>query len=347
MNRLTIRARLALIYAAFFLVGGVVLLGVTTLLVSQQVPSLVGGAQMLPSAAPPSGPMRGQEVLSDQVRTATTSSLISQGAIGLLLVGAASVGFGWLVAGRALQPLNRITETARRLASGAGRGLHERIALDGPRDEVRDLADAFNLMVEKLDAAFDGQRRLVANASHELRTPLAMNRTLIELAVTHPGASDDCRRLGSSLLTVNERHERLIDGLLTLADSEHGVAERTEVDLAEVARHVTYQFGVPFSESAPAVTRGDPILIERLVLNLVENAVEHNEPGGFISVVTETVSGDACCEWPIRARWCRVTRSSRCSSRSGGSTGSAQAAAEGSGSVCRSCVPSRRVMAAR
>ncbi|MEV3981942.1 HAMP domain-containing sensor histidine kinase [Nonomuraea sp. NPDC049758] len=293
MNKLTIRARLTLVYAAFFLVGGVVLLGVTTLLVSQQVPSAVSGKHILSST--PSGPPmdEGRQMLSERIRTATTTSLISQGAIGLLLVGAASVGFGWLVAGRALQPLHRVTETARRLAVGAGRGLHERIVMNGPQDEVRDLADAFNLMVEQLDAAFDGQRRLVANASHELRTPLAMNRTLVELAVSRPGASEDCIQLGTSLQTVNERHERLIDGLLTLADSEHGITERTPVDLADIAGHVCDQRGVPCDGAAAAVTRGDPILLERLVQNLVENAVEHNVPSGLVSVTTRTIGEDA------------------------------------------------------
>jgi signal transduction histidine kinase len=206
------------------------------------------------------------------------------------------------VAGRALRPLHRITETAGRIATAnsAGRGLHERIALTGPADDVQQLADTFDKMLEHLDRSFDGQRRFVANASHELRTPLAINRTLIELAITQPDAPVPTRQLGDSLLTVNARHERLIDGLLTLADSENEVTDRIPVDLAEVARHVVEQAAaaelVVKSTLEPAPTAGDPVLIERLTQNLVENAVRHNEPGGWLAVRTATIDGVATLE---------------------------------------------------
>ena len=147
------------------------------------------------------------------------------------------------MAERALRPVHGITATARRVAAAASaqRGLHERIALTGPQDEIKELADTFDDMLERLDRSFDGQRRFVANASHELRTPLAINRALVEVAITRPGASPDAQRLGESLLAVNARHERLIDGLLTLAESEQAVTERSTVDLADVAGHVLDQ----------------------------------------------------------------------------------------------------------
>jgi signal transduction histidine kinase len=201
-----------------------------------------------------------------------------------------ATALGWLLAGRTLRPIDRITETAQRIAGadGGGRGLHERIGLDGPPDEVKRLADTFDLMLERLDRSFEGQRRFVANASHELRTPLQVNQTLIELAVSRPGAGADIRQLGEALLEVNARHERLTDGLLTLADSENEVADRRPVDLAEVTRHVLAETATPAgrdgikirpADLGAAPTTGDPYLLERLVQNLVENAVKHNHPG--------------------------------------------------------------------
>lgn len=133
-----------------------------------------------------------------------------------------------------MRPLQRITATARRVAD---RSLHERIALHGPDDEIKDLADTFDAMLERLDRSFDGQRRFVANASHELRTPLTINRTLIEVALETPDAPDSMRQLGTTLLEVNHRHERLIDGLLVLASSDQRLTEHSPVDLAAIARH--------------------------------------------------------------------------------------------------------------
>jgi signal transduction histidine kinase len=234
-------------------------------------------------------------------KTDTVNSLLTQGSIALALVGVVAVGFGWLMADRVLRPLHQITETAGRIAQadGVGGGLHERIALAGPPDEITKLAGTFDSMLERLDRSFDGQRRFVANASHELRTPLAINRALIELAVTKADASADTRQLGEALLTINARHERLIDGLLTLADSENTLTERTRIDLAEVAGHVTHQAGEAAREAGldlstlleTAPTTGDPVLLERLVQNLVENAIRHNRAGGSLHVGTRTVDG--------------------------------------------------------
>ncbi|WP_329544382.1 HAMP domain-containing histidine kinase [Streptomyces sp. NBC_01356] len=235
-------------------------------------------------------------------RDETMDSLLTHGGIALVAVGILAGGFGWMTAGRALRPLHRITETAQEIAGADGtqRGLHERIALTGPYDEVKRLADTFDVMLEKLDRSFDGQRRFVANASHELRTLLALNRALVELAVTRPGAAVSTKQLGESLLTVNQRHEQLIDGLLVLADAENELAERSPADLADIARHVLHQTEAaktpgPDVRSTlhPAPVRGDPILLERLVQNLVENAVRHNTADGWVAVATGTESGRA------------------------------------------------------
>ncbi len=203
---------------------------------------------------------------------------------------------GWLLAGRTLRPLTQITATARRVAD---RNLHERIGLSGPRDELRELADTFDDMLARLDAAFDGQRRFVANASHELRTPLAVNRTVLEVAMARPGAPTELVRLGETLLEVNARHERLIDGLLLLARSEQAVSDPVPVDLADVAARVHEQFagearGLTFERSGtPAPTTGDPVLLERLAQNLVENAIRHNVAAGRVTVTTGSEAGRA------------------------------------------------------
>jgi signal transduction histidine kinase len=310
MKRLTIRARLTIVYGGLFMLCGAVLLAVTYVLVAARPPlrgTVTGSPDVLFRTRPPgeaaAGELRQALVKYEQnVRDDTLESLLTQGTIALLVVAAAAIALGWLLAGRALQPLHQITGTARRIAAAGtgGRGLHERISLRGPHDEVSELADTFDAMLERLDRSFDGQRRLVANASHELRTPLAINRSLLELAVTRQDASADLRRLAESLLEVNGRHERLIDGLLMLADSENEITDPAPVDLAEVASHVTEQVAAAAGaagiavvrEFAPAPTTGDPILLERLAYNLVENGVRHNTAGqGWLCVRTAMIQG--------------------------------------------------------
>ncbi|GIJ29609.1 sensor protein CutS [Micromonospora qiuiae] len=309
MKRLTLRARLTLVYGGLFLLAGIVLLGVTYVLVEQRMPQPFR-AEFPDRIAVPARTLLSeqdadrirlliQDVQSEAKRNAL-ESLLTQGGLALVVVSAAAVAIGWLIAGRALQPLQQITGTARRIAGAdsAGRGLHERIALTGPHDEVRELADMFDQMLERLDRSFDGQRRFVANASHELRTPLTINRALVELAMSRPDASAEVRRLGEALLAVNERHERLIDGLLTLADSENELTERAQVDLAEIAAYVIDQAettspGIPVRRAlSPARTVGDPVLLERLTFNLVENALRHNVPtDGWVEVRTDVTAG--------------------------------------------------------
>lgn len=302
--RLTIRARLTLVYGGLFLLAGVLLLGVTYVLVSQQLPGEPGftinqGGPPGPGAdaPPPQDEQRLIRRIAGDARDSALNALLTQGGIALAVVGAAAIGFGWLISGRLLQPLHRITDTAQRIAGApaADRGLHERIALDGPRDEVKQLADTFDVMLERLDHAFDGQRRFIANASHELRTPLALNRALLEVAVHRRDPSPEVRQLGETLLEINARHERLIDGLLLLARSEREVAERSFVDLADIVGHVAGQ--IPAGtvslrvQAAPAPTTGNPVLLERLVQNLVDNGVRHNVPeNGWVRVTTDTRS---------------------------------------------------------
>jgi signal transduction histidine kinase len=311
----TLRVRLTVLWAASFVLAGAVLLTVTYALV----------AQSLDHHAAPGGFFQGPKGSSDPSQTATLAdgrnvplsqataqlhsdqsqyrretldALLSRGALALIIVGVLAGIAGWLMAGRALSPVAHITATAKRIAGGprATPGLHERIALTGPQDEVKELADTFDAMLERLDRSFDGQRRFVSNASHELRTPLAINRALIEVAITRPGAPAQLVDLGDSLLSVNARHERLINGLLTLADSENEITERVPIDLAIIARHAL-DLAAEEAEAAgivlevesllPAPATGDPVLLERLLSNLIENAIRHNTgAGGWVRVST-------------------------------------------------------------
>jgi signal transduction histidine kinase len=299
MRNWTIRTRLTVIYGGLFLLAGAALLAVTYVLVQHSLDARVDasftesvesgpGRDSTTTAAPP-GLEQGEQQFVEHFRDAAMKSLLTQGGIALGGVGVAAVGFGWLTADRVLRPLHRITETARRVAD---RNLHERIALTGPHDEIRELADTFDSMLERLDRAFDGQRRFVANASHELRTPLAINHTLVEVAMGRPDAPPQVRDLGETLLAVNARHERLIDGLLTLARSEQDVTVRDPVDLADIARHVAEQSRpgevAVVSSLEPAPTSGDPVLLERVGQNLVQNGIDYNTADGWVSITTAT-----------------------------------------------------------
>ncbi|MGW4498352.1 sensor histidine kinase [Micromonospora sp. NPDC004336] len=313
MNRITIRARLTLVYGGLFLVAGLVLLGVTYVLVADRsTPTLNHTSESFaPGEADRSTPTHTSApfapgepgALVNQVTEATWNdalhALLTRGAIALVVVGLVATAFGWLLAGRLLRPLHRITETAVRIAEApaADRGLHERIALTGPRDEVKQLADAFDTMLERLDHAFDGQRRFVANASHELRTPLTVSRSLLEVALYRGEPTPELRQLGQTLLEVNTRHERLLDGLLVLARSEREVTKRSYMDLADIVEHVVSTTAAEAvavrRETREAPTTGSPPLVERLVQNLVDNAIRYNIPAdGWVSVRCGT-SADA------------------------------------------------------
>ena len=309
--RPTIRVRLTLLYAGAFFLAGAALVALMYFFLGQaldrQLTARLGIAQHLPQqAATQPGSQEATHALQEDLRAQfqqdrddTLDAMLVASLVALGAVGVAAAGFGWLLAGRALGPLQQITATARRVAEGS---LQERIALDGPHDEVKDLADTFDAMLERLDRSFDSQRRFVANASHELRTPLTLNRTLIEVALDNPNAPGSLRQLGGTLLAVNQRHERLIDGLLTLASSQQRIDDPTPVDLADIARHLTTEsrgaadaahVGIR-THLRPAPVAGDPVLLERLAQNLLDNAIRYNLPEhGEISVTTGTLDGTA------------------------------------------------------
>ncbi|MBC6469962.1 HAMP domain-containing histidine kinase [Actinomadura alba] len=257
---------------------------------------VTGQAQLgsLPQAPDPDKLLVARRLVADQVaqQKSDVLELLLQGSVlTLLAVGLLAVGVGYAVAGRALAPLQHVTATARRLSEST---LHERIALKGPSDEIKELADTFDAMLDRLHRAFDAQRRFVANASHELRTPLTVNRTVLEVAVASRRSPEETRVLARSLLGNTARHERLIEGLLLLARSERGLDARTPVPLHDAARAALEQLAdraeeadvMITAELAPAVASGDAVLLERCAVNLVENAIKYNAPDGRIRVRT-------------------------------------------------------------
>ncbi len=227
------------------------------------------------------------------------NSLLIGSGIALAAMTLAALGLGWLVSGRVLSPLRTITRTARNISAS---NLHERLALDGPDDEMKELGDTVDGLLARLETSFAAQRQFVANASHELRTPLARQRTLVEVALADPDRSVDslevaCRRV----LAAGQQQERLIEALLTLARSQRGLDQFEPVDLAALTEDTAlsrssdaHQRDVKLAVVAsPAVFPGDARLAERLITNLLDNAIRHNHAGGSVTVHTATSSGQA------------------------------------------------------
>jgi signal transduction histidine kinase len=203
---------------------------------------------------------------------------------------AVSVWSWWFLSGRLVRPLLTATEAVRRVGP---QNLGQRVGMTGRADELKNLADALDEALDRVAAGYESQRRFASNASHELRTPLAVQRVLTEVAMDDPSASQDLRRLSALLLRTNERHEKLIEGLLVLAESDRGLPGKVPVRLDELtasvldahldmaARHDVCLRRVLAERLVP----GDPLLLEQLMRNLVSNAIRYNHPGGWVEVV--------------------------------------------------------------
>ncbi|MGP4017832.1 sensor histidine kinase [Saccharopolyspora sp. 5N708] len=301
-----VRLRLTVLYGGLCLASCLVLLTVVLLLSGQ---TLAGGVEVvirdafagerrtnvtvLPKRSVAAALTPGEiKSLAEDVRDKALQQLVmlSAIAVGVMVLFASVVG--WWAAGRVLRPLHTITAQARSMSV---RNIHERIALDGPLDELRDLADTFDGMLDRLDRSFTSQRRFVANASHELRTPLAIQRALIQVRLTG-AAPGDIGGIRDELLAANRRLDLLLEGLLLLARSENGLPQRHPVDLAAVAERVVGEAlasGGPASIRgevvvAPLTVLGDETLLTQLLGNLVRNAVQYNVPDGWFTLRLST-----------------------------------------------------------
>jgi signal transduction histidine kinase len=298
--RPTIRLRLTVTYGLVFLVTGAILLTIGYLLVRSNVgePHVlkrIGAPPLLPNT-PTVDAFRQirQQLINDALHRLLIEYL---GALGVMTM--VAMGTGWLLAGRALRPLREITSTARRVSGG---NLGERIGLRGPADELKELADTFDGMLGRLDGAFASQRHFVANASHELRTPLAIMRTEVDVALADPSASrEELREMGEAVRETIDRSEQLIESLLMLARSEGKAGHEEPSDLAAIAADCITDVRARADDAAvelraelePAWVRGEPGLLERMVANLIDNGIQHNERGGFLDVRTGVRGGRA------------------------------------------------------
>jgi signal transduction histidine kinase len=290
---------MTVLYGGLFLASGAGLLAIMYLLVASgfQGTYTTNTADTSSSATPDTVPAPGNTAAES--KQAQLDQLLVLSGIALAIMAVVALGLGWLMAGRMLRPLRTMAVTARRISED---NLHQRLDVGGPGDELKDLADTIDGLLARLEAAFEAQRRFVANASHELRTPLTVSRTMIEVALADPAATtDSLRETCREVLVAEQEQERLIEGLLTLARGQQGLDHREPVDLAAVAA------GALFTRRAEAASRrlridtvlnpapasGDPRLVERLVANLVDNAVRHNVPGGHVQVTTSTTAGHA------------------------------------------------------
>jgi signal transduction histidine kinase len=302
-----IRLKLTLIYGGVFLVTGAVLLTIGYAFVRHNLDARPGDYRLAerklglsPSALPPHAFHRDAadnsliNAVRAQLRSDVLRRLVVDYVLALVVMTIVSVGAGWLLAGRALSPLRRIIATARRVS---GENLGERIDLHGPADELKELADTFDRMLERLDGAFASQRHFVASASHELRTPLAIMRTEVDVALADGDASvEDLREMGEGVRDTVDRCERLIESLLMLARSEAMSGREQPVDLAALAadcltdmRARAEEAGISTRVSlAPAWAPGEPRLLERMIANLIDNGIRHNLTGGYLEVSTST-----------------------------------------------------------
>jgi signal transduction histidine kinase len=307
--------RLTLLYASLFLLLGTVLLGIIYALARGSstiavhavrvsngprqgvvLSPIVGNVSAAPS---PRGFV--DQVLNSAVaqHNADNGRLLEISWVVLLLTTLGAAGLGWIAAGRVLRPLRSITATARTISAGS---LHQRLALEGPDDEFKQLGDTLDDLLGRLEASFEAQRRFVANASHELRTPLTVERAVLQVALADPNATTESLRAAcAELLATQDEHEQLLESLLTLASSERGLERREPVDLQPLAESVLdasrgqiERAGLTLTTSLePAPSTGDAALIRRLIVNLIDNAIDYNTEGGRLEVATASDASHA------------------------------------------------------
>jgi signal transduction histidine kinase len=308
--RLTVRARLTMLYTGLFAVCGAIVVAVSYILVARV--EAQGQSQQAPASflarcrSEQLSPHPDDRILAkcntyfqlqgaQHQRDLTLSHLLQYSLITLVVVIALAAILGWIAAGRALRPVHRITAAAR---AASEHNLSARVALRGPRDELYELAETFDEMLDRLQTTFEGQQRFIANASHELRTPLAVMRATVDVVLDNPDSTpDDLREMATDIRAAVDHAEHLIGALLILARNERGLTVHEQVDLATVAEDIldTADLGDRRVHATLelAVISGDPVLVERLVANLVDNAVRYNTVAGDIWISTGTVAGSS------------------------------------------------------
>ena len=311
---LSARSRLTLLYASLLALGGAGLVLITYLLVAHtlhaaattRIPPGVqhslarclqaaqtGGSDVMRKCAEVYS--RGVQAGAAAQRSTTLSHLLTYSLLSLAGAALLAAAAGWIAAGRILRPVHRLTAAAR---AASEQNLSHRIALRGPRDELRELADTFDAMLERLDRAFTSQRQFIANASHELRTPLTVMRTAIDVVLGKPEPTqDELVSMAADVRQAVDHAERLIDVLLVLARNDQARALTDPLDLATVAEDALEgrtANGITTTttfEEAPVT--GDAVLLERLVANLLDNAERYNIAGGTVSISTTTDSAES------------------------------------------------------
>ncbi len=309
------RVRLTVLYCGLFLPSSVALVALTWFLIvlvrgptdqavlHQVVHTHHGSTNVVssPSKAstdPESGATVHITIFGHSIGLDTNEFIVGSSILLAVMVGA-SVLLGWLAAGRVLRPLRVMTSTTRRISE---RNLHERLALAGPDDELKDLGDTIDGLLARLEAAFDSQRRFVANASHELRTPLMLNQTLLQVALADPAITlDSLRAACQEAIDAGKDQAELIEALLTLARSQRGLDQREPVNLKALVRDALNAHQL--SAAAGGITvgadlddttvAGDARLLHRLVSNLIDNAIRYNIPGGRVEVKLQASSAEA------------------------------------------------------
>jgi signal transduction histidine kinase len=313
---LRLRLRLTLFYGVLSVVSGAVLLVITYALLagsdvehvssvrhSVPVPSLPDGAFPRPVRpeqavrACPACPVMG--VVGPDPTTGQVNHLLLQSGLALAIMGLISLGLGWLIAGRVLHPVRTMTTMVRQISAS---NVHERLAVTGPRDELKDLADTIDGLLGRLETALDDHKRFVANAAHELRTPLTVEHALLEEPLIDRDATlESFRSNFERLLAISQQRGRLLESLLTLSSSEHGREHYRPLDLAGVVETVLSGRRTEIERRGlrvdpviePATILGDPVLIERLITNLLDNALHYNVPGGWVEIGTRAEDGTA------------------------------------------------------
>jgi signal transduction histidine kinase len=291
-SRRTVRMRLTALYCVLFVLSAVVLLAIT---------NGVGSSTSQTTTVTSGGAQQGRTV-AIQAQTATSHQYLLGSAIALAVMVVVSVAAGWVVAGRVLRPLRVMTATTRRISADS---LHERLAIDGPGDELKDLADTIDALLERLDGAFAAQRRFVANASHELRTPLATMRVSLDVAEAKPGpVPPGTITLAGQVRAELDKVDQLLEGLLVLARAQHGALPGRAVlpldyvvsaalaaqEDAITARNLTVQH---VSGGAGIWVEGSQPLLRRMADNVIGNAVCHNRDAGWIRITTTAGNGAA------------------------------------------------------